>query len=160
MSFTTAASIQQKVSADGYSLRLDDSGADIQDVLDEADSEINLHCALFYSATELANSDWIEKQARAIAVFLLCERRLNAVPAPAKRAYDKAVVDLERVRVGALTIPDARPNKGTIPVVSVPRPYLRPHPRTVIEKGRSTGTPEGYTQKRDPAEIPFDTYSI
>lgn len=160
MSYTTAAAIQQKISADGYTLRLDDSGADIQDVIDEADAEIALHCELNYSVAELESSDWIAKKARAIALFHLCERRGNSVPKPVQRAYDVAIADLERVRLGRLQIPDAAPTKSMVPVVSNVRPYLRPHPRSVVEKGRSTGTPEGYVQKKDPAEYPSDSYTI
>ena len=84
-----------------------------------------------------------------IAAKLLCERAGNAPPPGVQARYTRALDRLERVRKGTLLIPNAAVRKTLAPVLSTPRIRIDPWPRSVIERSRSTGTPQGYTQNVD-----------
>lgn len=153
--YTTSGAISQRVSADGLSLRVDDSGADINAVIDDASIEADGYALLLYSRTQLSQSDWYAKKVTDLAVYYLCQRRLNAVPDTAQANYDKAIADLEQVKTGFLQIPDCAMRKGLAPRVSNVRSKLYPFPHVVVEPKRSTGTAAGYVQNKDAYEF-FD----
>ncbi len=157
---TTAARITSRVGTLGCDLRLDDADTDtaadlISDVIDDASTEAWGYLQLQYSATELQASKWVELRVRDIAVGLLCERRLNDMPGPAKRAYDRAIEMLQLVQLGSFQIPDARPKRGLAPQAFNLREQLRPLPHAVVSRPRSpqgAGPTEGIIERRDQSE--------
>jgi phage gp36-like protein len=151
--YTDRAQIQGRVSTVGTALRLDDNAGAITQVIEEATTEVNGYCLLLYSAAQLAASYWVRQRATDIAVWFLCARRNNPPPKVVQQRYEKALEDLERVRLGVLVIPDAAQSKAAAPVLSNQRVRLWPFPHVVTEPSQSTGTPTGYTGNEDPVDI-------
>jgi hypothetical protein len=138
--YCTMADLQNRLSVEGVALRIDDVPLEVLgDVLTDAGTQVEEHCLLRYSPGALAASEWVHQRATDIAVVLLCERRGNPAPASAVRKHDRAMERLEQCRLG----------QSNAPVLSTPRIRLDPVPQTVIVKSRSTGNPEGYSQKVD-----------
>lgn len=148
--YCTMDDVSNRLSAAGVTYRLDDVPPDPTDgdVLDEASRTIDEHCLLFYTEQNLALSPTVKHWCANIAANLLCERRGNPVPGGIERKFDRTMKSLERVQRGR-QIADIPMRKACVPVLSQPRIRLDPFPHTVIEKSGSTGTPEGYNQRRD-----------
>lgn len=151
--FTTADRLQATVSRLGVDLRTDDSAADVELCISDATNDVRLYTSRHYELAELTNSAWVEKAARILAVYELCFRRLNAIPEVVEKRRQEVMSQLEAVSKGRLHIPDARRRKAPVPVVSNVRIMARPGNHTVVQQERSTGTPEGYVQDRDPFEL-------
>lgn len=149
------ADLELRLSALGVSLRLDDDVTAVDDVIGDASEWINFYCEGRYEQAQLALSLWIKYRCRDIAILFLCIRRLNAIPKSAQFAYDQAIKALEKVQAATMVIPGIEPRKTPGPVLSQPRPVLWPIPHTVIERGRSTGQPEGYSRRDDQYEPPY-----
>jgi hypothetical protein len=148
--YCTMADLQNRLSVEGVALRIDDVPLEVLgDVLTDAGTQVEEHCLLRYSPGALAASEWVHQRATDIAVVLLCERRGNPAPASAVRKHDRAMERLEQCRLGQFNVPDVGMAKSNAPVLSTPRIRLDPVPQTVIVKSRSTGNPEGYSQKVD-----------
>lgn len=148
--YCSITDVQNRLSAEGVTLRTDDSPpTSYGEVITEASTEIDEYCLHRYTAANLAVSDWVRFRASVIAAVLLCERRGNPVPRSLEKRYDKLMERLEKVREGTLNIPDLAMRKEEVPVLSNVRIRLDPFPRTVVENNRSTGTPEGYRQHAD-----------
>ena len=155
MAYCTATDIDNVLSSTGVDLRTDDGteATLVAEVIEEADQEIEQAAHYLYTAASLATNVWVNHRAKDIAAFLLCERRGNPAPASLARKFDRAIELLEKVRIGGLLIPGAVMSKALAPTMSNVRSTLRPFPRSVIEKTRSTGKPEGYNQSNvDPLD--------
>lgn len=155
MPYCTITDLQQRLSSSGVSLRIDDGVGDddVDAAIEEADQEIEQACHYLYTAASLATNTWVKHKAKSIALYFLCIRRGNPAPASVELQYTRALEQLERVRLGQLNIPRAVMSKAAAPTMSNVRPTLRPFPRSVVEKQRSTGKPEGYQQNnRDPLD--------
>lgn len=155
MAYCTQSDIEHVLSSTGVDLRTDDGveATLVADAIEEADMEIDQACLYLYTAASLAASNWVKHKAKAMAAYFLCIRRGNPAPASIAAAFERAIELLEKVRLGALAIPGAVMSKAAAPTMSNVRPTLRPFPRSVIEKSRSTGKPEGYKQSNvDPLD--------
>lgn len=146
MAYCTQTDLEHQLSADGVDLRIDDDVSAVAEVLEEADTEIDQACYYIYSQASLAVNAWVKHKAKTIASYLLCVRRGIPAPSSVVEKYQRALEILEKVRQGAIFIPKAVMSKAAAPTMSNVRPTLRPFPRTVVEKNRSTGKPEGYRQ--------------
>jgi phage gp36-like protein len=154
-SYITSAELQLEMSASGVSLRVDDDATATAQCIADASIEADGYALLRYSRVALAASDWYKLKVKHIAQFYLCTRRQNPCPQSAQIKYEKAIADLEKVQLGKLNLPDVAGRKEEAPVLSNQRVRVTPFPRTVTERGRSTGTPEGYTQADDTTDV-FD----
>lgn len=147
----TVNGVADRISQDGIDLRVDDVPPDeMGNVLALADQEVYWYLLEQYSDTVLATSDLVMGWADDAATLFLCERRGNAPPAGTVTRWERTREKLEQVQLGRRKIPRLPRRKGNAPVLSNLRPTLRPMPRVVVEKNRSTGTPADYTQTTDP----------
>lgn len=156
--YTTQTKIEKRVGTSGTDLRIDDDTDSIDNVIEDATTEVNGYCQRLYDTTTLATSEWVMKKTTDIAVFFLCLRRLNSAPKAAQFMYEKAIMDLEKIQAGMMMIPDIPMTKASVPVMSNQSVRMRPWPRVVTDRGRSTGTAEGY-RKFDNTSDFFD-YTI
>lgn len=157
LQYCTSGDLNLVLSANGVTLRSDDNASAVSDAIDEASAEIDFYCARRYDpASALATSLWVAKKCRVIAAAMLCTRRANPIPQGISFRYEKAIKDLENIQSGKLQIPLVAGRKTDAPVLSNQRAALSPLPRVVTEMGRSTGTPQGYSQPQ-PA---FDPYAL
>ena len=152
-SYITSAELQLEMSASGISLRVDDDSTATAQAIADASIEADGYALLRYNRTVLAASDWYKLKVKHIAQFMLATRRLNPCPQSAQIKYGKAIADLEKVQSGLVNICDAPGRKEEAPVLSNQRVRVVPFPRTVTERGRSTGQPEGYTQHDDSTDV-------
>jgi len=153
LAFCTLASIQDVLSADGVTLRLDDSPpSTYADVIDEASQYVNFYLWERYTEATLNASLWVKHVAKTVAAMMLCERRGNPVPVGVLERFGRYQLMLEAIQGGKAKVPGAALRKSSAPVMSNMSAVNRPYPRAVVEKLQSTGTPEGYTQNRDPLE--------
>lgn len=150
--YTTRAKIERRISQVATDLRIDDDLEAIDDVIEEATTEVNGYCLIRYSETQLGNSEWVALKCLDIAVFYLCMRRLNTAPQSAQVRYEKAIEDLKAVEKGK-HIPDAATRKAAAPVLSNHRVRLWPHPHVATTPHNSTGDPQGYPQATDPSDF-------
>lgn len=160
MSYCTQADIEAQLSSDGVDLRLDDDPDAIDDVLDEADWDVKEALAGLFTAASIAASGWVRHKAKAIATHLLCTRRGNPGPGSVEQRYTEAKEKLLAIANGNYAMANAAGlvwSKAAVPQMSNVRPVLRPFPRTVIERNRSTGKAEGYPKNN---EDPFDRTNV
>lgn len=151
-SYITSAELQLEMSASGVSLRVTDDAAATAQAISDASIEADGYAMRRYTRTVLAASDWYKLKVKHIAQYFLSTRTLNPCPQSAQVKYEKAIADLEKVQLGQMDLPDAAGRKEGVPVLSNIRIRVHPFPRTVVERGRSTGTPEGYTQHADSSD--------
>lgn len=149
----TRARLERRISVVGVDLRTDDDPDAVTGVMEDAWVEVLGYCRPLYSETELGGSEWILMRWTDLAVMLLCERRNNPASMAATRKYEKAILDLEKVQVGAITVPDAALEKSTAPVLTNQRVRTWPFPHVVNERSQSTGNPEDYRANDDPVDI-------
>lgn len=152
-SYITSAQLQLEMSASGISLRVDDDATATAQCIADASIEADGYTLLRYNRTVLAASDWYKLKVKHIAQFILCTRRQNPCPQSAQFKYEKAIADLEKIAMGQMNICDAPGRKEEAPVLSNQRVRVTPFPRTVTERGRSTGDPSGYTQHDDRSDV-------
>lgn len=156
MALTSIDAIKNKLSSAGVTLRLDDDpappGTDDADILEEADEIIYEHTIERYTETTLAASSWVARAACLVATVLLCQRRGNPPPASLYSEYERYMERLEQCRLCRFNIPRASMREACVPRLINQRPVLRPNPRMVTEKRKSTGIITDYRQKGDPAE--------
>jgi hypothetical protein len=161
--YSTLVALQNKLSVAGVTLRLDDASlpdSDDADVLGEADDIIHEHLLERYTEANLDASTWVLRAATRVACVLLCERRGNPCPSSIMREYERYMKRLEDARIGRFNLPDVPMREACVPVMSNQRPVLRPHPRMVTEKRKSTGRVTDYTQKRDYMESEPSDYVL
>lgn len=154
--YTNLTAIQNRLSANGVALRIDDVPPDtLGDVIGEASSIIDEYAATIYTQASLQTSNLIYYKATDIAMYLLCERRGNPAPMSVGARYERAMEFLAKVQVGQVRVWDAVERKVSAPTMSNLRVILRPYNRSVVESGvlRSTGTVTQYTQNRDPWDV-------
>ena len=159
--YCTWRDIEHRLSIDGADATVDDDIDDTErtKVLEDAATEVNGYCQLLYSIEALADSEWISKKTKDIAVYYAFTRRGNPAPGSVEHAYDKAIKDLERVQLSITVIPDAAQRKSNVPVLSNLRAAKYPVNGVKVVRGKSTGTPEGYVQHEDRTSEGID-YSI
>lgn len=153
--YCTIADVQNRLSADGVTYRTDDTPPTTYgDVLDEASREIDFYLFSRYDADLLASSNWVKHQCAVIAAFLLCERRGNPVPRGIAGKYERTIERLEKVQLGVFAVPGIVERRTAVPTMSNVRIRLDPHPRTVVERNRSTtrNQPQDYVQHADRLE--------
>ena len=151
MAYATIEGVRDRLSAGGVTLRADDSPPTAYgDVLSMADDEIDWFCLEGHSEARLEASSIVVGWANDIAAFILCERRGNLPAGGIAQKYERAVEKLEKVKSGQSNIPGVPRRTGYVPRLTNMRSTMRPYNRSVAEKSRSTGTPQGYTQNRDP----------
>lgn len=150
MALFTLLDLQNRLSAEGVALRLDDAPpSELGDIQEDVGSVVDEHCLLAYTAANLLASRWVKQRSIDVGVVLLAERRGNDGTRSMMRKHDRAMERFELVRLGKLLIPDIPQRKAGVPVLSNVRVRLDPFPRTVVEPSRSTGTAEGYRRHRD-----------
>ncbi len=140
--YTSASRLRTRVSTTGVTLRTDDitvaHGASlVGDVIDRASDDVEGFVYFGYELAQLEINAWLNQRCTDIAVYYLCERRLNAIPKPVERAFDRANADLEKVRLGMMQIPGAARRKGAAPAMSNLRVAMRPFNHVVVERMRS-----------------------
>lgn len=146
-----------RLSADGINYRTPDNPpTTLGDVLTDACSQVDEHLYYLYDPAQLAASDWVRERAADIASYLLCERGGDPVPPGIQQKYERTMARLEGVRTGTLAVPHLPVRKEMAPVMSNVRIRLDPHPRTVVERGSSTGTPQSYPQNVDYLDWGYD----
>lgn len=148
--YCTLDHVRNRLSSAGVTLRLDDAPPNADEVLDEAAAEIDQYLLRQYTSEELATSRWVKHKAADIAALFLCERRGNPPPSSIEMKAQKAYQILEKILEGQMQVPDIPSRKRTFPVMSNVRTILRPYPRTVVERTRSTGQVSDYVQTSDP----------
>lgn len=154
--YCTRSDLSHRASEEAVDLRLDDDATDdsITATIDDASAEIDLYLDPNYDASTYAANRWVKYACVTVALYYLCERRLESVPASAAARYKRQMEQLERVRTGKLRVPGLAAKKQLAPVLSQPRVSLWPYPRAVNQRGNATGKPAGYTPKDDPLEPP------
>jgi phage gp36-like protein len=158
--YCTAGSLDNRLSREGVDFRTDDMPPDaLGDVLEEASREIDEYALLNYAEADLGASPVVAQWCTTIAAVHLCERRGNPVPGSLIRKYDKIIEKLEKVQTGALQIPEIPMRRTNVPQLSNHRIRLDPHPRSVVERSRSTGTAKNYVQHVDRLDW-WDYYQI
>lgn len=153
--YCVQADIENRLSASGVDLRIDDVPPDtLGDVIDDASAEVESHCLLKYGADQLAASRWIKHKCADIATYLLCERRGNPAPPGIANKFERAMAQLEKVQEGKLKISDVAQRRTAVPMVSNMRPALRPYPHAVVETKRGTDTVDQLPKKNaDPWDV-------
>lgn len=151
--YCAAGDVQKILSATGVSLRVDDDADASLWAREEAAVLINGYCQLLYSIAALAASTWVTRQSAWFAARELCRRRNNPVPQPLAEKCEALDERFEDIRMGQFQIPDAPMRKANAPVLSQQRVRYVPIPQAVTERGRSTGTPEGYPTFDDQYDI-------
>lgn len=149
--FCTWEDVEDRLSADGAALRADDASARAQAyVLRRATQYVLGYAGLYYSTAALEASAWVKEVAADCAWYFACTRRNNPASKAAEAAFERATEQLKQVMALTLRIPDAAMNKGFAPVLS--NQQVRQYPVSEIKttEGKSTGTPENYTQHADP----------
>lgn len=164
--YTTAKRLNRRVSKLGVDLRTDhepneaDDGKDangaLGECIDSASSEVAGLCWR-YDPTALTQSDWIATLTTDIAVFYLCELRLDSVPKAVEKAYDRAMEQLTKIQDGKAPIPGIAMGRGAAPVLSNFRIDLARHPGVRVDRSRSTGSTDGYKRRTDPNSEMMDT---
>lgn len=147
-----------RLGADGADRRTDDDPSRRTDLLRRATVKVNEYLLRLYSATALANSDWVREACADVAAYYACGRRNNPAGKTIATQYEETLASLKEMGSGVRPLPDAAQRKASAPVLSNQRVQLSPVPHTVTVPGTSTGTPAGYSQHRD-AFDPLD-YSI
>lgn len=148
--FCAWSDVEARLSADGATLRTDDSAAAAQAYcLRRATMHVFGYAGLHYSTAALAASEWVTEITADCAWFFACTRRNNPPPKAAVEAFERATRMLEEVRDLILRIPDAPMQKGFAPVLT--NQGVRQYPVSQIKNvpGTSTGTPEDYTPHPD-----------
>jgi phage gp36-like protein len=94
--------------------RLDDDFSDTisateQEALDEyviyVATEMTMAYLLNYAPAKLATSNLAFYLCTVIAVWLLCQRRFDEIPAPVQKLYDNAIAMLKMIRDGKMQLP-------------------------------------------------------
>lgn len=158
--YTTPVRLRVQLSADGVDLRTDDPVTDAllaridlaQTMCLNATYEVYFFVGPRYSDAALLLSQWVGLKTTRVAVHMLCMRRNEPVPPAVKEEYERALEQLEQVRLGKADVADAGQRKAAVPVLS--RPVYRgwPVPHVAVERRGGTGSPEGYRTWYDPTE--------
>jgi phage gp36-like protein len=165
LQYCTLADLQNRLSDDGVNLRVDDKPTVTTAVINRATTKLDGYLRPRYDpVTQLAASAWVTEACATVAAYYLCGRRANPVPATLRRDFEDLINpdgksgELQLIRRDQMNLPDVPMRKVEVPVLSQPRIRLDPFPRTVIERNRSTGQAQGYTQHAD--RLDFFDYSI
>lgn len=150
--YSTRQKLENRLSQVGVDLRIDDDISTATECLNEATIEVQGYCLRSYSDAQLLQSNWVKLKTTDIATYFLCTRRANDVPGSVKDRYDKAIADLEKVMMAAMTIPDAAQRGTNAPTLTNQRVRLWPIPHIVSTDHNSTGTPTGYPRSEDPTD--------
>jgi len=163
VTFCDDSDVQKILSQTGAALRIDDDAGAAQWAREEATMELLEYLGFRYTTTAMQKSAWVTRKAAWISAKFYCERRGNPVPGSLAdelyRQESGLYARLEQMRTGLRSIPDTMTRKADIPVLSNQRERLKPFPQAVTERGRSTGTPDGYTPFDDQTD-PYLNYSI
>lgn len=107
--YTTEAEIQRIWSPQGVLLRTDadedgvsDDGV-ITDAVYDATDTVNLYCETWYSPNDMAENQWVRRNATWIAAHLIS--LLRGDPGYYHARYERCIEFLERVNEGKLQIP-------------------------------------------------------
>lgn len=152
----TETDLQHELTANGVTLRQSDFSGRATLAIQDAAAECLQYVGLRYSIASLQTSYWYAMQNKYVAAWKFCTYAGNPPPMGVQMKYEKAIQDLELIQAGTKQIADCPQSKAAVPVMSQPRVRQSPVPITVIETGRSTGTPEGYNQRVDQVEQNFD----
>lgn len=159
-SYCTSQDIVDRISSSGQTLRLDDftAGANrdalIARIIENASAQVDLYLLPRYDAAVLAANTWVIHATADLALCILCRRRGNPPPGPIKEQCDAVLETMKEIKDGELALPEAPERKESVPVMSNVRVRLDPFPRTVVERSRSTGNPQGYPQNTDNLDYP------
>jgi hypothetical protein len=156
MPYCQVRDLRNLISVAGVELRVDDQPPDILgDVIGAGSDDIDEHCFSRYRLVlQNGGNGWIRRRCAELSVCYLCRRRANEVPSSLAAREVEVRKRLADVLAGRYNIPNAAETKPAIPVLSQGRVVLTPvGPITVIEQfSRSTGSPQGYIQHRDPVD--------
>ena len=86
------------------------------DIINDVTTLIDSYCAVWYEPEDLATSYWVQTRAQWIGAWILSQRRGNTERF-AKRV-EMFMEELERVRVGALQIPNLPTRSDYVPAMS------------------------------------------
>lgn len=153
--YCTIEDIINRLSADGVTYRTDDAPPDdYGDVLDDASRQIDFYLLARYESDQLVTSSWVKHGCAVIASFLLCERRGNPVPRGIAGKFERLMEQLKLIQLGNVPVPGIVERRTAVPTMSNVRIRLDPHPRTVVERNRSTtrNQPQDYVQHVDRLE--------
>jgi hypothetical protein len=154
--YCKGSDLDDRLSAAGVARRADDDARVTASILRRAATRVNFYLLPQYTADQLVLSEWVRERTADVAAYMHATYRGNPAPLPIKMESDMALAELESIRLGQARVPDVSARKAQVPVLSQPRADLFPIPRTVIERGRSTGSPDGYSRRDDPFEPPVD----
>lgn len=153
--YCTATDLQSRISSTGYNLRVDDDATAVTPCLQRAKNTILFYAEPLYGATDLqtnANAaGWVNDKATDIALYHLCARRGNPVPASIKEDYQQAMQELALVHDDNAHIPELAQRHTDAPTFS----NIRVDPTFNYRKIRvertlsDQTTPTGYTQTPD-----------
>jgi hypothetical protein len=105
--YTDRAQIQGRVSTVGTALRLDDNAGAITQVIEEATTEVNGYCLLLYAPPSSPRPTGCASGPPTSPCGSCARAGTTRRPKVVQQRYEKALEDLERVRLGVLVIPDA-----------------------------------------------------
>lgn len=152
--YCTIEDVEDILSSVGVSLATDDSSpSSYGAALAKAGNKIDFYLGRRYKPESLARSDMVKDWAALLAAWYIRNRRGDPPPQGLANLYHEAVAEMELVRKGQMDITGIGVRRSLAPSMSVIRPTMRPFPRTVVEKSRSTkgaGPTEGYKQNADP----------
>ena len=125
--YCSQTNVEQILSANGVTLRLDDSGdgtvsAAEQLAMDFALADAAETCNFYlwpkYSPSWLATSNWVNVRASWLATYALCDRRGNPCPESLEDRAEKVLEELERVHSGSHLLPGVPLRWAMAPVYS------------------------------------------
>ena len=125
--YCTQTQIEQALSVAGVLLRVDDdadgtidSGVEADSITDariEATETVNYYCWSKYTPARLSESNWVNRQAVALAAYAICSRRGNPPPQIIVERAEKAEEMLKAVADKGRVIPNLPMRRSLAPDV-------------------------------------------
>lgn len=159
--YCTMDDIADLMSQNGMQLCLDDNPPSLNaNVLDKAGNLVDRYLCRRYDPSQLALSPVIRDCCAAIGAYYLGGgRRGNPAAQGFATMYEDVIAYFVELKKGLNEIPGIAARKSYAPIISVMRSTLRPFPRTVVERSRSSqaaGGPENFVGAPDP----WDTFGF
>lgn len=156
--FCQQSDIEDVLSVDGLSLRLDDNNDGAVDATEQgrvtrsiyyATSRLGMYLSR-YNAADLQQSQVVTEWAAIFATRWLCNRRGNGVPSGIQEAYDEAMLEIKEVQAGRMDLMEVAAREVPWFAWSNCRVSAAYRLRRIrVERPISEKTPTTYPQTRD-----------
>lgn len=157
--YTTQTYVEQMLSAIGVTLRLDDGGDGsvsaaeqlaMTDAIVEATETCNYYLAQKYTYADLATSNWVNRCATVLAVYVLAARRLDPIPDSIAERAEKYEEKLKEIRDKGGQVPGLPMKITMAPTGTNTRCDIRFNWRVIrVERGTSTKKSSTLPQRPD-----------